>query len=206
MANQPDKPDHQRPELPEFWDKRFQSGVMPWDAGSVPAALQAYLQQQEAQAAQARSVLIPGCGSAHEAAFLDRRGWSVVALDFSAAAVEAARRNLGEWGGTLVQEDFFAHSPQAPYTLIYERAFLCALPRKLWSGYGERLMQLLAPGGYLVGFYLFGDDLKGPPFSISRGQLEELLSPYFDLVADEAVAESIPAFAGRERWMEWRKR
>ena len=202
---QPDKPDHQRPELPEFWDKRFKSGVMPWDAGAVPAALQAYLQQRDA-AEQARRVLIPGCGSAHEAAFLDRLGWSVVALDFSAAAVEAARRNLGDWGGTLVQEDFFSHQPQAHYELIYERAFLCALPRKLWAGYGERLMQLLAPGGHLVGYYFFGDDLKGPPFPINRGQLEALLAPYFDLIADEAVTDSIPAFANRERWMVWRRR
>ncbi|MBI4984470.1 MAG: methyltransferase domain-containing protein [Rhodocyclales bacterium] len=204
MAEASAKPDHQRPELPDFWDKRFQSGVMPWDAGAVPTDLQAYLRQQGP--GQARRVLVPGCGSAHEAAFLDQLGWSVVALDFSAAAVETARRNLGDWGGTLVQEDFFAHSPASPYALVYERAFLCALPRKLWAGYGERMMRLLAPGGHLAGYYFFGDDLKGPPFAIDRPQLDALLTPYFDLVADDAVADSIPAFAGRERWLVWRRR
>ncbi len=130
----------------------------------------------------------------------------MTALDFSAAAVDKARRTLGDWNGELVQADFFAHSPDVPYALVYERAFLCALPRKLWPGYGERMAQLLDAGGRLAGFYLFGKELKGPPFPIVRPALEELLAPYFDLETDEAVEDSIPVFAGRERWMVWRRR
>ena len=174
----------------------------------MPVALQAFASRQDSRdaAGGARRALIPGCGSAHEAAFLDRLGWAVTALDFSASAVESARRNLGNWNGTLVQADFFAHRADAPYALVYERAFLCALPRKLWPGYGERMARLLAAGGYLAGFYFFGDEPKGPPFPIARQRLEELLAPYFDLDADEAVADSIPAFAGKERWMVWRRR
>jgi thiopurine S-methyltransferase len=174
----------------------------------VPAALQAFASSQDSRdpAGQPRRVLIPGCGSAHEAAFLDRLGWAVTALDFSAAAVESARRNLGDWNGTLVQADFFAHRPEMPYTLVYERAFLCALPRKLWSGYGERMAQLLGVGGCLAGFYFFSDEPKGPPFGIEREQLEALLAPYFWLEAEADVEDSIRPFAGRERWMVWRRR
>ncbi|MDD5248635.1 MAG: methyltransferase domain-containing protein [Rhodocyclaceae bacterium] len=206
--SKPDKPDQQRPEHPAFWDHRFDKGVTPWDAGGVPAALQAFAARHGSRdpAGQPRRVLVPGCGSAHDAAFLDRLGWAVTALDFSAGAVDSARRNLGDWNGTLVQADFFAHRPELPYALVYERAFLCALPRKLWPDYGERMAQLLDAGGCLAGFYLFGDELKGPPFPIVRQALEELLAPYFDLEADEAVADSIPVFAGRERWMVWRRR
>jgi thiopurine S-methyltransferase len=174
----------------------------------VPAALQAYAATQDAQdaAGQPRRVLIPGCGHAYEAAFLDRLGWAVTALDFSAAAIEAARRTLGPWGGTLLQADFFAHRPELPYALIYERAFLCALPRKLWDGYGERMAQLMEARGYLVGYWFFRDEPKGPPFGISREALDALLTPYFDLAAEAEVHDSIGPFAGCERWMVWRKR
>jgi thiopurine S-methyltransferase len=198
----PVKPTQQRPEHPDFWDQRFQNGVTPWDAGGVPATLQAFAAQQAA----ARRVLIPGCGSAHDAAFLDRLGWPVVALDFSAAAIEVAQQNLGAWGGELVHDDFFTHQPLEAYDLIYERAFLCALPRKLWPGYGQRMAELLAPGGLLAGFFLFGDELKGPPFPIQRPQLDELLTPYFNLLTEQPVSDSLPVFAGRESWLVWQRR
>lgn len=198
------KPAHQRPERPEFWDHRFDRGTMPWDAGGVPENLRAWVRTHSAEAPP--QVLIPGCGSAHEAAFLDAIGWPVVALDFSAAAIETARRNLGDWKGRLAHGDFFAHESEAPYDFIYERAFLCALPRKLWSGYGERMARLLAPGGILAGFFFFADEPKGPPFGIERTQLESLLTPYFDLVEEREVEDSLPVFAGGERWMVWKRR
>lgn len=201
------KPDHQRPERPDFWDHRFRQGTTPWDAGRVPQDLQAFAQGRQAQPPTRKPrVLIPGCGSAHEAAFLDALGWPVVALDFSAAALEVARANLGNWSGRLALGDFFSHEADEPYDLIYERAFLCALPRKLWSGYGERTARLLAPGGILAGYFYFGDEPKGPPFAIGRPELDALLGPFFDLVEERAVEDSLPVFAGRERWMVWQRR
>jgi hypothetical protein len=198
-----DKPDHQRPELPDFWDKRFAEGTTPWNARGVPPALINYAAGHPGQA----RTLIPGCGHAWEADWLARQGWQVTALDFSAAAIEAARQVLGNWPGQLVCEDFFSFTPPAAYDLIYERAFLCALPRKLWSGYGRRMHELLAPDGRLVGFFFFSDEAKGPPFGITPEALDMLLSPWFVREDDRAVdaADSIPVFAGKERWQVWRK-
>lgn len=199
------KPAHQSPELPDFWDHRFSRGTTPWDAGRVPLALQRFAHGLSIADRPPR-VLIPGCGSAHEAAFLDALGWPVVALDFSLAAVETARRNLDGWSGHLAHGDFFAHETAQPYDLIYERAFLCALPRTLWPGYGERMAKLLTPGGILAGYFYFGDEPKGPPFGIARDQLDTLLGRFFDLVEEHPVEDSLPVFAGRERWMVWKRR
>jgi hypothetical protein len=55
----------------------------------------------------------------------------------------------------------------------------------------------------LAGFFFFDNNPKGPPFGISRAELDALLSPYFTCVADEPVWDSIPVFAGKERWMSW---
>jgi thiopurine S-methyltransferase len=197
-----EKPDHQRPEHRDFWDKRFGEGTTPWNAGGVPEALMRYIEGSNSQP----RTLIPGCGHAWEAAWLARQGGKVTALDFSAAAVEAARQQLGNWNGQLLCDDFFTFKPELAYDLIYERAFLCALPRKLWQNYGRRMHELLAPGGRLIGFFFFSDAPKGPPFGITPEALDALLSPWFVREADAAVADSIAVFAGRERWQVWRKK
>jgi thiopurine S-methyltransferase len=112
---------------------------------------------------------------------------------------------LGDAAVNLVCDDFFTFQPPASLDLIYERAFLCALPRKLWVDWGKRVADLLPPGGLLAGFFFVCDQLKGPPFGILPDQLEELLAPNFKRLADESVADSIPAFAGRERWQVWQR-
>jgi SAM-dependent methyltransferase len=189
------------PAEPEFWDLRFREGFMPWDAGGVPAALREFLAREPA----GRRVLVPGCGSGHEVRALAAAGHDVVAIDFSAAAIETARRVLGELGDLAVQGDFFAH-PVGQFDLVYERAFLCALPRPHWLRWAARVAEVLRPGGRLAGFFFWSDDERGPPFGLKHGELEALLAPGFDRIEDAPVADSIPVFAGRERWQVWRRR
>ena len=199
--DQPEKTPDQRPEHPEFWEKRFRAGVTPWDAGRVPDALCHFASRRAPM-----PTLIPGCGSAWEAACLDRLGWPVTALDFSPAALAIAQKTLAGWSGRLVCEDFFVYAPETPPQLIYERAFLCALPRKLWADWARRVAELLPAGGLLAGYFFLCDQPKGPPFGILPEQLDALLLPNFERIEDQAVDDSIPVFAGRERWQVWRRR
>ena len=197
----PGKAPEQRPEHPDFWCKRFGEGVTPWDAGKVPAAFAEFLTRQTPP----RETLIPGCGSAWEAARLAELGWPVTALDFSPVAVATAREVLGAAKVDLVCADFFTFDTGRNWQLIYERAFLCALPRKLWADWGRRVAELLPPGGLLAGFFFLCEQPKGPPFGILPEQLDALLAANFDCIEDAAVADSIPVFAGRERWQVWRR-
>jgi len=191
------------PRSPAFWDERFDKQFTPWDHGGVPARLRQFVQDSPAPL----RCLIPGCGSAYELVFMFDSGWDATAIDFSPAAVAAARLVVGERrAGQVVEADFFAWQPTAPLDLIYERAFLCAMPRAMWPQVAARWAQLLAPGAVLAGYFFFDDNAKGPPFGISREQLQELLSPYFDCLIDEAVEDSIAVFAGKERWMAWSRR
>ncbi|HXE37559.1 MAG TPA: SAM-dependent methyltransferase, partial [Azonexus sp.] len=96
--------------------------------------------------------------------------------------------------------------PAAPCALIYERAFLCALPRKLWADWGRRVAELLPSGARLAGYFYLCEQPKGPPFGILREELDALLAPNFECVEDAAVSDSIPVFAGRERWQVWQRR
>jgi thiopurine S-methyltransferase len=196
------KPPEQRPEHPDFWCKRFGEGVTPWDAGKVPDAFADFIARQPAPL----ETLIPGCGSAWEAAHLATIGWPVTALDFSPVAIETARKILGNASVDLLCADFFTFAPTRPVALIYERAFLCALPRKLWADWGRRVAELLPTGGLLAGFFFLCDQPKGPPFGILPEQLEDLLVANFERIEDGPVSDSIPVFAGRERWQAWRRR
>jgi SAM-dependent methyltransferase len=190
------------PLSPRFWDERFDQAFTPWERGGAPAQLRRFVAASERPLA----ALIPGCGSAHELALMRAAGWDAVAIDFSAVAVARARALAGPWAGQIVEADFFAWAPARPLDLVYEQAFLCALPRARRPDIARRWEALLAPGGLLAGYFFFDEVEKGPPFGIGRAELDALLGAGFDCIVDEAVADSIPVFAGKERWMVWRRR
>jgi SAM-dependent methyltransferase len=186
---------------PEFWEKRFRDGFTPWDSGGVPLALKSFLKQEPRGA----RVLIPGCGSGYEVRAFAEAGFDVLAVDFAPAAVERARRILGPLAQRVRLEDVFKFDLGGPFDLVYERAFLCALPRRLWPDYAPRVFELLGPEGKLAGFFFFDDHERGPPFGLKPGELESLLGAHFDRASDAAVSDSIPIFAGKERWQVWTK-
>jgi SAM-dependent methyltransferase len=190
------------PRSPEFWDERFERGFTPWDLNGVPAALRDFVDRTPGP----RTVLIPGCGNAYELACLLEAGWDATAIDFAPAAVQRARDIAGRWAAHVVEADFFAWQPPQPLDLIYERAFLCAVPRALRPKVAARWVELLPPGGLLAGFFFFGTSPKGPPFGIPPPDLDALLAPHFELVEEGPVTDSLPVFVGQERWMVWRRR
>ena len=189
------------PLSPGFWDERFAQGFMPWDRGGVPAQLRAFI-----AASRPLVTLIPGCGSGYELAALCDAGWDATAIDFAPVAVANARSAVGQWAGRVIEADFFSYAPATPLDLIYERAFLCAMPRAMWPQVAARWAELLAPGALLAGYFFFDDAVKGPPFGIDRATLATLLAPSFDCIADAPVPDAIPVFQGKERWMTWRRR
>jgi SAM-dependent methyltransferase len=183
---------------PEFWDTRYRGGVTPWDAAGVPGRLEEFLENLPSS-----KVLIPGCGAGYEVKAFAERGHDVLAIEFSDAAIEAAQRALGPLADRVRKADFFAFDA-APFDLVYERAFLCALPRRLWPQWARRVAELLRPGGALAGFFYLDDNERGPPFGISRPELDALLSG-FELKEHRPVpeSESIPVFKGKEVWQVW---
>lgn len=189
------------PSAPAFWSERFEQNFVPWDRGGVPEALQRFV----AQTPRKHVTLIPGCGVGYEVAYLSEAGWDVTAIDFSPAAVAAARTTLGPWAARVIEADFFTFVPERPLDLIYERAFLCALPRDRWPQIAARWAELLPPGGLLAGFFYFDDAPKGPPFGIAPAELDALLEPHFERIEDSLASDSVAVFAGKEHWQIWRR-
>ncbi len=188
---------------PDFWETRYRQNITPWDAGRVPGALVRFTARHAARG----RVLIPGCGTGYEVRHLAQAGFQVTAIDFSEAALEAARRELGPHSHLLRRADFFGfEGDETKFDAIYERAFMCALPRRVWTDWAGRVAQLLKPGGLLFGVFFFDSNAKGPPFGISPEELGALLAADFTRIEDEPVEDSLPVFAGKERWQVWRRR
>ena len=187
----------------DFWDLRYRAAFAPWDAGKVPAQLAAFA----ARAPRARSGLVPGCGAARDVRFLAESGWRVLGIDFSPEALATALPLLGPHGNRVRRGDFFAAIAEAPFEVVYERAFLCALPRRLWPEWGRRVSELVEPGGELAGYFYFDPGERGPPFGLrDAAELEALLAPAFERVEDAAVGDSIEVFKGKERWQVCKRR
>lgn len=185
---------------PEFWDVRFAAGKTPWDFHGVPTALRTFL-----ASAKLGKVLIPGCGRGHEVEAFHQTGWDVTAIDFSPVAVEQARKALGPLGSQVILGDFFTHDLGiGKYDLIYERTFLCAFPPERWPDYVNRMTELLLPQGQLAGIFLYGEEPEPPPYPLSKAIAFQLFEKRFTLQRTLPVEDSLPLFAGKERWQEWK--
>lgn len=187
---------------PEFWDVRYAAGRTPWELPGVPAALTRFLQD-----AAPGLALVPGCGAGHEVRAFHDAGWRVTAVDFSPVAVRRAHSLLGELSRHVILGDFFTHDFGAEkFDVVYERTFLCALPPDRWAAYAARMEQLLPPEGRLVGVFLYGEELEPPPYPLQASIAEDLFAARFRLDTSVAVDDSLPLFAGKERWQEWVRR
>ena len=189
------------PADPQFWDLRYQASFAPWDAGRVPAQLAQFAKDPRGR------VLVPGCGSAWDVRCFVESGWDVLGIDFSDEALAAARAVLGPHAERVRRADFFAPIPESPFDLVYERAFLCALPRRLWAAWSARVAELVRPYGHLAGFFFFDEGERGPPFPLRDDiELAGLLASTFTRIEDAPVPDSIPVFEGKERWQVWQRR
>lgn len=175
---------------------------MPWDHGGIPKALSDFLSNQPCSG----SVLIPGCGSAHEALAFHRMGWEVDAVDFSEAAIEHARAVHPEVAARVRLGDFFDPAAfAATYDVIYERTFLCSLLPSQRPAYARRMEALTHPGSRLLGFFFFGPEDEPPPYPLDPEELSHLLAGRFIRLEDRPVTDSLPLFQGKERWQIWKR-
>lgn len=188
----------------DFWDVRYQGNVTPWDSAGLPEGFVSHAQSILAAAAN-KTVLIPGCGTAYELAWLRQQGGDALAFDFSTQAVARARQAFPALAAHIIEADFFGPAISGQWDWVYERAFLCALPPSLAKDYARRMAELVVPGGRLAGYFFLRPQPKGPPFGMVLADLEQILSPYFMLQKQVPVAESLPVFSPDECWLEWHR-
>ncbi|EGR1476974.1 methyltransferase domain-containing protein [Vibrio parahaemolyticus] len=189
----------------QFWDDLFVSGRMPWDCSKTPEELKHYLNRS---LSAPQSVFIPGCGSAYEVSHFVDCGHDVIAMDYSAEAVNLAKSQLDQYQDKVMLGDVFGAELSQSFDVIYERAFLAALPREIWGDYFAMIERLLPSNGLLVGYFVISDDYRSrfPPFCLRSGEIEQKLAANFHLIESAPVTDSVDVFKGKEQWMVWQKK
>ncbi len=201
----------QDPGDPEFWRARWRQGQTGWHRDEVNEKLRRHAARLEP--APNRRILVPLCGASKDLGFLAAAGWEPVGVEVAEEAVarlfegarpcaEAASVHT-DGAVTVVCADFFACdlSRFAPFGAVYDRGALVAIPPRLRRPYAERIAELVAPGarGLVVTVEYDGPPDLGPPFSVTRDDLERLFGAAFRVERIECVPDSSPpgSFEGK---------
>ncbi|MEO7940313.1 MAG: methyltransferase domain-containing protein [Burkholderiaceae bacterium] len=166
----------------EFWQQRFEAHQTGWDRGAPSPQLLAWL---DSGALQPCRIAVPGCGSGWEVAELARRGFAVVGIDYTAAAVERTRAHCTARGvsAEVVQADVLLYAPQQPFDAVYEQTCMCALHPDHWRAYAGQLAGWLRPGGMLWALFMQmpraaaidEGRIQGPPYHCDINAMRALL-------------------------------
>ena len=168
---------------PEFWQERFEKNQIGWDRGCASPQLLDWLESGELQPCR---IAVPGCGTGWEVAELARRGFDVIGLDYTAAAVEKTRTRLAAQGLTaeVIQADVLSYQPTTPFDAVYEQTCLCAIHPEHWFDYAQQLRQWLKPEGSLWVMYMqmlrpsASEEgvIHGPPYHCDINAMRALFS------------------------------
>lgn len=179
-------------EIKEYWDNRYKKSETGWDLGEISQPIKSYINQLVNKEI---SILIPGAGNGHEAAYLHKQGFkNVTMLDISAHPLEAFKlKNPTFPSNNLIQQDFFKH--KANYDLIIEQTFFCTFPPEKMNRvkYATKMASLLKPNGKLVGvFFNFPlvKNTENPPYGGSLKEYRQYFQPYFKLHTFEVCYNS----------------
>lgn len=205
----------------DYWEARFDASDTPWELGAPSSVLMEACSEVSTLGmsfAGAR-VLSPGCGRGADALELVSRGASVIGVEWSRSVAEdlmTRYRAAGIPGGGCLEVrigDFFALPPE-PVDVVCEHTFMCALDPSQRAKYAARIASWMKQGGYLCGnfFIVNDDDISrfpglsltkegfGPPFGITRSDLESLLARYFSVVC---LRPGLHPAEGRRAGLEW---
>jgi SAM-dependent methyltransferase len=187
------------------WEARYQSHDMPWEKGEASPGLLDFLAARSQL--KRGSVLVPGCGTGHDARVWAAADFTVTGYDIAPSAIALSREKTAQarLEAEFVQGDFLADPPPRPFDWIFEHTLFCAIEPQQREDYVRAALRWLKPGGeYLAVNYLI-PDTDGPPYGVTRTELMDWFSPGFTLI-EEWVPRSYPNRTGLELMLWWQKR
>jgi SAM-dependent methyltransferase len=208
-----------------FWEQLYAGRNDGWEIGGAAPPLEAWLDAggafpkapvrgggsggavggpRQVLMSEPARVAVPGCGRGHDARLLARRGYRVWAFDFAEAAVAEARRLATREGVSVVVErrDVFAldQDYRGFFDGVWEYTCFCAIDPARREEYARLIAAILSPGGILLAcFYPMREGTDGPPFPVSRPEVERVLSPWFTILESGPPARSVE----RREGLEW---
>lgn len=188
-----------------YWEERYQTGDMPWEKGEPSPGLVDFIAQNPEL--PRGTVLVPGCGTGHDARVWANAGFDVTGMDLAPSAMRLANEKTAAANlkAQFVQGDFLRDTPRQTFDWLFEHTLFCAIQLKERDLYVEAVRRWLKPSGNYVAVFYMIDEEDGPPFGTKRDELVRRFSPHFDLLK-EWVPRSYPNRTGLELMMWWRKK
>ena len=186
----------------EYWSHRYENQQHGWDLGQISPPIKAYIDQLEDKNL---FILIPGCGSGYEGAYLWQKGFkNVHLLDFSSVPLEKFKQNNPDFPEDQIHcGDFFNH--EGNYDLLLEQTLFCAIEPTLRHDFAEHSQHLLKKGGKLVGLLFNRTFESGPPFGGSKEEYQRYFETHFSTIEMLDCYNSIAPRSGSELFIKFQK-
>lgn len=187
------------------WEERYQRGETPWERGYAAPALIDFLFREKIGG----KILVPGCGLGHDVRALSQQGAEAIGLDWAPSAIQRAQSFSKVGRESYVQEDLFQlpNTWNGQFDWIFEHTCFCAIPVDKRPDYVQVACRILKKSGSFFGiFFLNPDAEKGPPFSVTREELDALFLLHFELQEEWVPSVNYPGREGRELVQIFKKR
>ena len=187
------------------WEARYQSHDMPWEKGEPSPGLVDFLTTHPQL--KSGTVLVPGCGTGHDARVWAKAGFNVTGYDIAPSAIQLSKEKTKEAGleSQFVLGDFLTDKPSQLFDWIFEHTLFCAIAPDYRDDYVKAVLRWLKPDGqFLAVNYLIPDE-DGPPFGTTREEQLARFSPDFELL-EEWVPRSYSNRTGLERMFWWKRK
>jgi SAM-dependent methyltransferase len=169
---------------------------VPWDHGVPNRLLVQWADDRDLRGAGRRAIVV-GCGLGEDAELIADRGFDTTAFDISPTAIRAARRRYPGSAVRYVTADLL-NLPEdwiESYDLVVESLTLQALTGQPRRSATASLGRLVGPGGTLYATARAREPDEpddGPPYALTRAEIDELAAPGLRPVRIEDLREAEP--------------
>ena len=149
-----------------FFERAYRRGRTPWDTGITPPEV-----AEEVTSMPPGRALDLGCGTGTNVIWLAQHGWKAVGVDFSAVAIEAARRKA-DWtsGAEFVEGDvtrLHELGVEGPFDLVLDIGCYHSVPTRRRDEYVREVTAVARPGGLMM-IFAFGGWFRWPGSTRTR--------------------------------------
>jgi methyl halide transferase len=189
------------------WDQLYLAKETPWEKGAPAPPLLEWLRTRGSLEGE---VLVPGCGFGHEVRAIAAASpaSTVVGIDIAVTALTEALKFPSVGREVFQSADIFAlpSSLQSRFDWVFENTCFCAIQPERRPDYVKMAVSALRTEGRLLAIFFLDpwdpdDELPeggGPPFGVTRDELDNLFSPHFSLVEEFKPTTAFPGREGRE--------
>ena len=190
-----------------FWESIYLENDAGWDLGGVTPVFDRLSRKMKIG-----KVCIVGCGRGYDAIMFSKKGFEVTAIDFASTAVNDLKKmsQENEVYVEILKENIFNLPSEYhfQYDYVIEQTCFCAINPNRRKDYEETVFQLLKPNGLLIGLWFPLDKLKsdnGPPYGVTKEELEGFFSERWYKEIEEYPSDSIPTRKNREKLLVFKK-